>query len=161
MGRPPKGPGPSGDPEVPPGRHRVAHEARRGAARDSRAGPRGPSGGVRFGGAGRSSSHSGRPGGVRSPPGAASDAQPEPPPGRTGPGSASARSRLESRPPRDVPHPTIPGHSPRGRPAAAPAAAAVAGPAWRGLCLGSGPRRPAQGGGAGRRAEDEAGAPRQ
>lgn len=48
-------------------------------------------------------------------------------------------------------HPTIPGHSPWGRVAEAPAAVAAAGSAWRELCPCSGPGQPALGGGAGRR----------
>lgn len=60
-----------------------AHGAPGDAARDSRAGRRGPSGGVRLGPA-DSGRHSGRPRGARSPPGAVSYVLPEPPLGRSG-----------------------------------------------------------------------------
>lgn len=127
-----------------------AHGAPGDAAGDSRAGRRGPSGGVRLGPAdgGR---RSGRPGGARSPPGAVSYALPEPPLGRAGPRAATALpARTPVRPALSL-TPRSPGHSPRGQAAAAaPAAPAVAGPAWRGLGPGSRPGRPAPGGRCGR-----------
>lgn len=78
--------------------------ARRGTARDSRAGQQGPSGGVRLGGAGHGR-HSGQPEGVRSPPGASSYARPESQPGRMGLKTPAMRYRLEPGVPGDVPPP--------------------------------------------------------
>lgn len=81
------------------------------------------------------------------------------PGGRTEPGAAAAASRRvpgsDPSPCRAVPHPKLPGHSPRGRVTAMPAAAIEQ--AWRGLGLA--PGRPAGSRGA-VRAEDGAGASR-
>lgn len=85
-----------------------AHEAPRGSAHDSRAGPPRTSGGERLGGTGRGR-HSGRPGGVRSPPGAASYAWPQPRLRRPGPRAAWPHSRLG---PRQAPR-CPPPHDPR------------------------------------------------
>ena len=104
---------------------------------------------------GRRGRHSGRSGGRHSPPGAVS---------ARAHGAWGRRRRRapgsDPGPPCAVPHPNLPGHSPRGWAAATPAAAAAAvGQAWRGLGPGSWPVRPAPWGRRGR-AEDGAGAPR-
>lgn len=107
-----------------------------GAARDSRAGPRGPWVADASAGPAVAATPAGQE--------AASPRPASPPPRRTH--EAWGRRRRipgsDPSPCRAVPHPKLPGHSPRGRATVMPAAAAAAiGQAWRGLGLA--PGRPA------------------
>lgn len=120
-----------------------AHGAPEGAARDSGAGPRGPSGGVPSAGPAAAATPADQE---------ALPPRPAPPPppawslrrGARGLGPPPPRSQLGPRLAPRCPPSRAPGHSPRGRAAAAPVAAA-AGPAWRGLGSGSGPGQQARG----------------
>lgn len=111
MGRPPKGSEPSGHPEVTSEPHRVAQERTRpGEALPVTAALAHEAPRVACASAGLAAAATPAGQEVFAPsPGAASYTQPDPPPWRTGPGAASARTRLGSRPPRDVPPP----HNPR------------------------------------------------